>query len=102
MVSGEIGNQTSQNKHDQMVLKIVRGYEEKDYKIYVDILGYPKPPVIGGHRPDVLLTKGGHRTIVEVETLNTIGTHHAAIKDTAFKRACRRNSVTHYRRHIAR
>ena len=101
-MSGSNRSLTSQAKHDQKVLKIVREYEEKDYKVYADIWGYPKPPVIGGYRPDVLASKGGHRIIVEVEALDSLKTHQAAVKDAAFKRVCRRSSTTNYRRVIAR
>ena len=94
-------NLTTQTKHDQMVLRIAREYEGKDYKVYADIEGYRKPPIIGGYRPDVLAVKHGHRTIVEVETLDSVNTHHAAAQDGAFRRACRRSPTTSYKRVIA-
>ncbi len=98
----ENGNLVTPNKHDQMVLRIAHEYEAKGYRVYVDFWGYPKPQVIGGYKPDVLATKGDQRIIVEVETTDSFKTHHASVKDAAFKRVCRRSPSTHYRRLIAR
>lgn len=95
-------NPLSQSKHDAMVAAVARGYERKDYEVYADIEGYPMPPLIYGHRPDVLAIKNGHRTIVEVETLDSLGTGHAEAQHRAFLRARRRSATTHYRRVIAR
>lgn len=100
-MSGTNRNLTSQTKHGEVVSEIARKYKGENYKVYADIKGYPKPPIIGGHRPDVLAVKSRHRTIVEVETSDSLKTSYAAMKDSAFKRACRRNSTTNYRRVIA-
>ncbi len=92
----------SQIKHDQMVLKIIREYEGKNYKVYANIEEYRKPSIIGGYRPDVLAVKHGYRTIVEVETLDSLNTDEAAARDSAFRRACRRSPKTDYKRAITR
>lgn len=99
---GSRRNPASQSKHDGMVARIARGYERRDYEVYADIEGYPQPPLIYGHRPDLLAIKNAHRTIVEVETLDSLGTTHADAQHRAFLRARRRSATTHYRRVIAR
>ena len=95
-------NPASQTKREQMILKTVQEYEGKGYKVYADIEGYPRPSIIGGHRPDVLAVKGKHRTIVEVETLDSLKTSFAAMRGAAFQRAYRRGSIADYKRVIAR
>jgi hypothetical protein len=101
-MAGSNINPTSQTEHDNTLLRMLREYKEQTYKVYADIEGYPKPPIIGGHRPDAVVVKGKHRIIVEVETLDSLKIPYTAMRDAAFKRACRRNSTTNYRRVIAR
>jgi len=81
---------------------MAREYEGQNYRIYVDIEGYPKPATIGGHRPDMLAVKRRYRIILAIETLDSLRTPYAAMRDAAFQRACRRSPLTHYRRVIAR
>lgn len=95
-------NPVSQSRHDAMVATVARGYERRGYEVYAAIKGYPAPPLIYGHRPDVLAVKNGHRTIVEVETLDSLVTRHAEAQHKAFLRARRQSATTHYRRVIAR
>ena len=37
-----------------------------------DIEGWGKPDTIGGVRPDIIAEKSGHKTVVEVETKESV------------------------------
>lgn len=91
----------SQSKHDRAIRAEAKSYEKRGYEVEADIPGYRQPPTFGGHRPDLLVKKSGQRTIVEVETEDSLNTAHADAQNGAFLRARRRPS-THYRRVIAR
>lgn len=91
----------SQTKHNHAIRAEAKSYERRGYDVQADVSGYPKPPTVGGYRPDLMVKKGGQRTIVEVETEDSLNTAHAAAQNGAFLRA-RRRPGTHYRRIIAR
>ncbi|MCK4444774.1 MAG: hypothetical protein KAW09_09535 [Thermoplasmata archaeon] len=61
-----------QSKHNRAVKMEAKRYERKGWKVQADIPGYPKPPEIGGRRPDIKATKPGTTRIVEVETPSTM------------------------------
>lgn len=78
-----------QSSHDALVRRIAAGYKGRGYTTAADVEGYPRPPVIGGHRPDVVATKGRERKIIEVETPATLGPDKAqqdALRRAAEKR----------------
>jgi len=93
-----IGDLVNKAKHDRAVLRIAEEYEKRGCKVYADIKGYPKPPIIGGYEPDVVADKKGHRTIVALETRDSISTLQTVFKDAEFTRMSKRSSVTHYKR----
>ena len=92
----------SQTKHDRAIRAEANNYKKRGYEVQADVSGYPQPPTVGGYRPDLMVKKGGQRTIVEVETEDSLNTAHAAAQNGAFLRARRRDLKTHYRRIIAR
>jgi hypothetical protein len=97
---GSKRNPASQSKHDRAIRAEAKNYEKRGYDVQADVPGYPQPPTVGDYRPDLMVKKGGQRTIVEVETEDSLNTAHAAAQNGAFLRARRRPS-THYRRVIA-
>jgi len=92
--------QANQSKHDRKVREIAKDYEARGYNVSADVPGYPKPPTIGGYKPDVLARKGGQETIVEVETPDSVDSTRDIAQQGAFRRAARRNEKRHYKRII--
>jgi len=60
-----------QKKHDEAVLRSVKWYEGRGYKINADLPDYNKPKNIGGYVPDLIAKKDKKEIILEVETKNT-------------------------------
>jgi hypothetical protein len=89
----------SQSKHDRAIRAEAKNYEKRGYDVQADVPGYPQPSTVAGHRPDLIVEKDGQRTIVEVETKDSLNTEHADAQNSAFLRA-RRHPSTHYRRVI--
>lgn len=90
--------QSSQNKHDRKVKEVAKDYGARGYDVLADVPGYPKPPTIGGYRPDVVARKGGQETVVEVETPDSVNSERDIAQQGAFLRAARRSEKRHYRR----
>lgn len=98
---GSRRGQASQSKHDRKVRQIARDYQARGYDVSADVAGYPQPPTIGRYRPDVVARKGGHETIVEVETPDPVNSPRDIVQQGAFQRAARRSEKGHYKRVIA-
>ncbi len=62
---------TGQKKHDESVLRSVKWYEGRGYKVNADLPDYNKPKNIGGYIPDLIAKKGKKEIILEVESKNT-------------------------------
>ena len=92
---------SSQSKHDRKVLQIVMEYKKKGYEMEADIPGYPKPRTISSYRPDVIARKGGYETIIEVETLDSIGSARDIAQQSAFRHEAMRDPKLHFRRVVA-
>ena len=92
---------SSQSKHDRKVLQIVMEYINKGYQIKADIPGYSKPGPILGYRPDIVASKGDHKTIIEVETPDSIGSDRDLAQQKAFRQAAEGEPKIHYKRLIA-
>ena len=90
--------QSSQTKHDHEVRKLAESYKKRGYDVNADLQGYSKPKSVGGYKPDVVARKGGHKTIVEVETPDSVNSSRDIMQQGAFQRAARRNDKTHYKR----
>ena len=54
-----------QEEHDREVRKLAKEYEKKGYDVQADVHGWEKPDTIRGVRPDLLVSKKGHKTAVE-------------------------------------
>lgn len=92
--------QASQRDHDRKVREIAQDYRRRGYNVRADVAGYQRPPTIGGYRPDVVASKSGQETIVEVETPDSTNSARDAAQRRAFLRAARRSEKRHYRRVI--
>ena len=88
----------SQSKHNAFVKGIAKEYKDKGYKVKADVRGYDKPGTIGGVRPDILAEKGGHQTIVEVETLDSVDSKRDQKQQQTFKDWRQGNQKKHYKR----
>lgn len=96
-MTGSKRNPRSQSEHDREVKRLAKSYEERNYEVDADISGYKKPKSFGGYRPDIIVRKSGHETIVEVETTETKGSPHAKAQESAFKKARNRKPTRHFR-----
>ena len=94
--------QSSQSKHDRKVQQIARDYKARGYNVSADAAGYPQPPTIGGYIPDVVATKGGHQTIVEVETPDSVNSPRDIAQQGAYLRDARRSERRHYKRIVTK
>ncbi|MBA7604143.1 hypothetical protein ES703_11262 [subsurface metagenome] len=101
-MSGSGRGKASQSKHDRMVEKVAQDYETRGYDVSADVEVYPQPPTIGGYRPDIVATKGGHETIVEVETPDSMNSSRNIAQQGAFRRAARRSEGRHYKRIVTK
>lgn len=78
--------------HDSCAISVTNILAEKGYnRMYTDLPGYKKPPVIGGHIPDVYAEIVDVRSnsvlrvlIVEVETKETERGLHTIMQHSAF------------------
>lgn len=94
--------QPSQSKHNRKMREAARDYKVRGYNVSADVAGYPQPPTIGGYKPDVVARKGGHETIVEVETPDSVNSPRDIAQQNAFLRAARRSEKRHYRRIVTK
>ena len=59
--------------HDRMVEAQIAAYKSEGARILAaDLPGWPSPPMIGRHVPDILVERQGKRICNEVETCETI------------------------------
>jgi hypothetical protein len=94
-----IRNKNSQSKHDNEVRKTALSYKNRGYDVAADILGYKKPPSVGGYRPDVTAKKNGHTTNVEIETTDSVNSSRDLAQQRAFKKAAQ-SPMKHYVRKV--
>jgi hypothetical protein len=57
-----------QSKHDKGVQTSAEYYEQQGYEVKADLPDYPRPPIMGGRRPDLVATKRKETVLEEVET----------------------------------
>ena len=88
----------SQSKHNITVKKLAKQYQQKGYQVKADIEGWGKPDTIRGVRPDIVAKKGGHKTIVEVETKDSVDTKRDQQQQKTFKDWSRDSDKKHYKR----
>lgn len=88
----------SQSTHNTTVKKLAKQYEQKGYKVKADIEGWEKPDTIRGVRPDVIAEKSGHKTVVEVETKDSVDSKRDLQQQKAFKNWSTDSDRKHYKR----
>lgn len=74
---------TQQSVHDRKVAELALGYQRQGWDVSADIAGWPKPPLINGHVPDVYAQHLGRTRIIEVETSESLradSDQHAAFR----------------------
>lgn len=95
---GKKRSRKSQSQHDRCVRRTANSYKKRGYKVQADIEGFDQPDTISGYRPDVIARKGGHETVVEIETLDSVDTARDEGQQSAFKKHAARSDKRHYRR----
>ena len=91
-------SKTSQSKHNTTVKKLAEQYQGKGYKVKADIKGWGKPDTIRGVRPDIVAEKGGHKTVVEVETKDSVDSKRDQQQQKSFKDWSKDSDRKHYKR----
>ena len=90
----------SQSRHDRKVKQLARQYERKGYKVKADLEGYERPESIRKLRPDLRVKKGGHETVVEVETKDSVDTTRAKKQQKAFKDWSEGSPTKHFKKEV--
>ncbi len=80
----------SQSQHDSKVKELAREYESKGLDVQADVTGYTRPQTIEGVRPDLVVRKGKQRTIIEVETPDSVNSARDQRQQQSFRDAARR------------
>ena len=88
----------SQSSHNSTVKKLAKQYQQKGYKVKADIEGWRKPNTIKGVRPDIIAEQKGHKTVVEVETQDSVQTKRDVQQQKAFKNWSKDSKTKHYKR----
>lgn len=88
----------SQSAHNSTVKKLAKQYRQKGYKVKADIEGWKKPDTIKGVRPDIIAEKKGHKTVVEVETKDSVQSKRDLQQQKAFKDWSKNSNIKHYKR----
>ncbi len=91
-------SKTGQSKHNKTVKKLAEQYQGKGYKVKADIKGWGKPDTIRGVRPDIIAEKGGHKTVVEVETKDSVDSKRDQQQQKSFKNWSQDSDRKHYKR----
>ena len=92
----------SQSKHNTTVKQLAKQYQQKGYNVKADIGGYRKPDTITGVRPDIIAEKSGHKTVVEVETKDSVDSKRDVQQQQAFKNWSRESEKKHYKRVVTK
>ena len=88
----------SQSIHNTTVKKLAKQYQQRGYKVKADIEGWGKPDTIRGVRPDIIAEKSGHKTVVEVETKESVDSKRDLQQQKAFKNWSSDSDMKHYKR----
>lgn len=101
-ISKRARTKKTQSKHDREVLRLARSYQKRGYKVKADnVKDFNDPRKgISGYIPDVVATKNGHTTIIEVETTDSFGTKRDKNQRKNFKKWAKRKNTRHYREEI--
>ncbi len=78
-------SEVQNNVHDNVVSKIANDLQTKGYTVAADHINWPtRPPLINGHRPDVLAVLNSVQYIYEIETCETYCDDHTEEQLNAF------------------
>ncbi len=99
-VRNEMGKRSKkgQSDHDRCVRRTAESYQRRGYKVQADVKGFDQPESMGGYRPDVIAEKGGHETVIEVETPESVDSTRDRGQQKAFKQRAARSDKRHYKR----
>lgn len=87
-----------QKRHDEGVLRSVKWYEKKDYKVTADLPKYKKPKIIAGYIPDWIAKKSKKEIIGGVETKGT--NEKDKEQQLAFKKYAERKKTREFKKKI--
>lgn len=92
---------STKTKHNRRVEEIADVYHRDGYRVKADhIESYPSPDTYRGYRPDVVAEKSGHKTLIEVETEDSVGTKRDRKQRGAFKNWRSRKETRHFKREV--
>ena len=91
-------SKNNQSAHNTTVKKLAKQYKQKGYKVKADVEGWQKPDTIRGVRPDIIAEKSGHKTVVEVETKDSVDSKRDLQQQKAFKNWSTDSDKKHYKR----
>jgi len=63
-----------QLSHDEKVREVALRLRRQGYFVRADLPGHPRPPRVGGIRPDIYAHKKGKKLIYEIETKESMET----------------------------
>jgi len=89
-----------QAEHDREVRRVANEYLRKGYKVLADLPDKERPDTIRNVRPDLLVSKKGHKTAIEVETPDSKDSARDLEQQKAFKSWSKGDSAKHFRRII--
>ena len=91
----------TKRRHRDVVQNIAEDYFSKGYKVKADHIDrFSKPQSYHGRVPDVVAINNGHKTLVEVETKDSVDTERAKKQLARFKSWASKKSYRHFRREI--
>jgi len=80
-----IRTKQNQQKHDSGVASWATSFIKAGWnKVLSDLPGNIKPPVIGGHIPDIYAAHGTAEYVLEIETQDSINSEHAKHQAATF------------------
>lgn len=88
----------SQSAHNSTVKNLQSNTDKKVIRSKPDIEGWKKPDTIKGVRPDIIAEKKGHKTVVEVETQDSVQTKRDIQQQRVFKNWSKNSNTKHYKR----
>ena len=88
----------SQSEHNSTVKKLAKQYRQKGYEVKADVEGWKKPGTIKSVRPDIIAEKSGHKTVVEVETKESVHNKRDLQQQKAFRDWSKNSNRKHYKR----
>lgn len=88
----------SQSDHNNTVKKLSKQYRQKGYEVKADVEGWKKPGTIKGVRPDIIAEKSGYKTVVEIETKESVHSKRDLQQQKTFRDWSKNSNKKHYKR----